>query len=147
MLRKAIILVLTMAAVGTGVLWIEACWTGGINRWGAFSWHGSTCVVRYQVASPGPTDEAGQRPWFWHGFGYKTYTWMDGRRHLVYFPPWVPVVIFAAYPFVSFVRGPVRRWRRRKRNLCVKCAYNLTANVSGVCPECGTELNHRLPGA
>ncbi|MBN1511055.1 MAG: hypothetical protein JXB13_03495 [Phycisphaerae bacterium] len=31
----------------------------------------------------------------------------------------------------------VRRW---KRGHCVNCGYNLTGNVSGVCPECGTPI-------
>jgi hypothetical protein len=26
----------------------------------------------------------------------------------------------------------------RRRGLCVECGYDLTANASGVCPECGT---------
>jgi hypothetical protein len=30
--------------------------------------------------------------------------------------------------------------RRRKLGLCLRCGYDLTANVSGVCPECGTEI-------
>lgn len=55
-------------------------------------------------------------------------------------PCWVAWVLFAAYPTLAFVRGPVRRWRRRRRGLCVRCGYNLTGNVSGVCPECGTEI-------
>lgn len=46
-------------------------------------------------------------------------------------------VTFAAYPMLVFVRGPLRRWRRRRRNLCIRCGYNLEGNVSGVCPECG----------
>jgi hypothetical protein len=37
-----------------------------------------------------------------------------------------------------------RRKRRRDRliaaNVCVKCGYNLIANTSGVCPECGTPV-------
>ena len=35
---------------------------------------------------------------------------------------------------------PLTGWRRRRREqrgLCVRCGYNLTGNVSGVCPECG----------
>jgi hypothetical protein len=28
--------------------------------------------------------------------------------------------------------------RRRSRGLCLACGYDLTANVSGTCPECGT---------
>ena len=41
----------------------------------------------------------------------------------------------------------VRRWRvrspeevrsdRRRKGLCLSCGYDLTGNVSGVCPECG----------
>lgn len=34
-------------------------------------------------------------------------------------------------------------WRRRRRprpGVCGKCAYDLTGNVSGVCPECGTPI-------
>jgi len=49
-------------------------------------------------------------------------------------------ILMAAYPTLAFIRGPVRRHRRRKRGLCVKCAYNLTGNVSGTCPECGTKV-------
>jgi hypothetical protein len=52
-------------------------------------------------------------------------------------PLWLPFVLFAAYPTIAFVRGPLRRYRRRKRGLCVKCGYDLTGNVSGVCSECG----------
>ena len=54
-------------------------------------------------------------------------------------PLWVPFLIFAAYPTVALVRGPLRRCRRRRKGLCVECGYDLTGNVSGVCPECGTE--------
>ncbi len=45
--------------------------------------------------------------------------------------------LFAIYPTIAFIRGPLRRWRRRRRGLCLKCGYNLEGNVSGVCPECG----------
>ena len=31
-------------------------------------------------------------------------------------------------------------WRTREPWSCVKCEYNLTGNVSGVCPECGTPV-------
>jgi hypothetical protein len=35
---------------------------------------------------------------------------------------------------------PFRRWRRRRKNQCVHCGYDLNGNVSGVCPECGTKV-------
>jgi hypothetical protein len=46
--------------------------------------------------------------------------------------------LFAAYPTAALIRGPMRRWKRRRNGLCINCGYNLTGNVSGVCPECGT---------
>jgi hypothetical protein len=33
-----------------------------------------------------------------------------------------------------------RRSRRRPSNRCPRCGYDLTGNVSGVCPECGKEV-------
>ena len=52
-------------------------------------------------------------------------------------PLWLPLALFSATPTVALIRGPLRRYRRRKRGLCLKCGYNLTGNVSGRCPECG----------
>ena len=34
----------------------------------------------------------------------------------------------------------LRRILRRKRDLCVKCAYDLKGAEHEVCPECGTEV-------
>lgn len=53
------------------------------------------------------------------------------------FPLWAPFLAFAAFPGLAFIRGPLRRWRRRRRGLCVKCGYDLTGNTTGTCPECG----------
>jgi hypothetical protein len=46
------------------------------------------------------------------------------------------------YPLLLILRGPIRRWERRRRGLCINCGYNLTGNESGVCPECGTGVSH-----
>ncbi|MCK4659079.1 MAG: hypothetical protein KAV82_06110 [Phycisphaerae bacterium] len=35
--------------------------------------------------------------------------------------------------------------RRRRPGFCWRCGYNLTGNVSGICPECGTPI--AKPGA
>jgi len=50
-------------------------------------------------------------------------------------------LVLSAYPTIAFVRGPLRCWRRRRHGLCLKCGYNLTGNLSGVCPECGTKVD------
>lgn len=34
----------------------------------------------------------------------------------------------------------LRRLRQESSNPCRKCSYNLTGNVSGICPECGTPI-------
>jgi hypothetical protein len=59
-------------------------------------------------------------------------------RVSVRFPLWPLPLLFAIYPTIVLIRGPLRRRRRRKRGLCIRCGYDLTGNVSGVCPECAT---------
>ncbi|UCE58442.1 MAG: hypothetical protein JSU63_13480 [Phycisphaerales bacterium] len=78
------------------------------------------------------------------GFGYGKsaapyYSWIT--RQVFMFPLWFPVVVFAAYPLLLLWRRPIRGWRRRRRGLCAECAYDLTGNLSGVCPECGTAIS------
>ena len=55
-------------------------------------------------------------------------------------PFWLPAVLLFAYPIVAYYRGPRRRQRWRDKGLCLHCAYDLTGNVSGICPECGEQL-------
>lgn len=50
------------------------------------------------------------------------------------------LAVLAAYPVFAFTRGPFRRWRRRRKGLCLNCGYDLTGNVTGVCSECGVEV-------
>jgi len=58
----------------------------------------------------------------------------------VYIYFWWPFLLCSIYPAIAFIRGPFRRYRRRKKGLCLNCGYNLTGNVSGVCPECGGKI-------
>jgi hypothetical protein len=60
----------------------------------------------------------------------------------IWVPLWFLSVIFGLFPLISFVRGPFRRWRHRHRREghCEKCDYDLTGNLSGVCPECGIPI-------
>jgi hypothetical protein len=67
--------------------------------------------------------------------------WRDATLYYVCFPTWSAAVILGVFPAWAFVTGPLRRWRRRRKGLCVRCGYNLTGNVSGVCPECGNEVD------
>jgi len=60
-------------------------------------------------------------------------------------PFWFPSAVIWIYPCTAFLRGPLRRWRRRRKGLCVRCAYNLRGNISGICPECGKPLRSGGP--
>jgi hypothetical protein len=44
---------------------------------------------------------------------------------------------FGAGALMPMMFGVVRRRLRRTKSLCTQCGYDLTGNVSGVCPECG----------
>jgi len=55
-------------------------------------------------------------------------------------PLWSPFILFATYPTISFIRGPLRRYRRRRKGLCIQCGYNLRGNTTGICSECGMEI-------
>ena len=56
---------------------------------------------------------------------------------------WAPLILFAIYPTIAFTRGLLRRYRRRRKGLCLKCGYDLTGNVTGVCSECGQPIGER----
>ena len=62
----------------------------------------------------------------------------DTFVHAVVFPRGFTFFALAAYPTIAFIRGPLRRYRRRKRGLCVMCGYDLRGSP-GRCPECGSE--------
>lgn len=55
-----------------------------------------------------------------------------------FFLPILLAVGLSVYPAVVFIRGPLRRYRRRKRGLCLTCGYDLRGSP-GRCPECGYE--------
>lgn len=52
---------------------------------------------------------------------------------LLKIPLWMPFTLFATYPTIVFIRGPLRRYRRRRKGLCIYCGYNLTGNTTGIC--------------
>ncbi|GJM24132.1 MAG: hypothetical protein DHS20C16_05470 [Phycisphaerae bacterium] len=58
----------------------------------------------------------------------------------VTFPLWCPLLLFAANPIFAFIRGPLRRRARRKRNQCIQCGYSLIGLTEQRCPECGTAV-------
>ena len=68
----------------------------------------------------------------------KTRVGSPNRHSELSVPTLFLLALLGAYPTYVIVRS----WRaspkrRRRRGLCLKCAYDLTGNESGVCPECG----------
>jgi hypothetical protein len=76
------------------------------------------------------------------GFGY---TMVADNRYQAgtfidrefYAPVWSVLLLALIYPCIKAIRY-IRRSLRPKPGHCHHCGYNLTGNVSGVCPECGT---------
>ena len=121
MIRKSVNAVLVLAAVTVAILWCIACLAG--TSW---SWHyyekgelyGAIWVATDATISLCVSLNPHEVRW-------------------IHLPGSLVLLLLALYPTITFVRGPLRRYRRREKGCCLKCGYNLTGNVSGVCPECG----------
>ena len=55
----------------------------------------------------------------------------------------VGAVVGVVSYFVTWKRGEAKERARQGR--CLKCGYDLTGNISGVCPECGTAVEQPEP--
>jgi hypothetical protein len=84
--------------------------------------------------------------------------WPEGIWTLYFEPLWT-LVLYLAFAPVGLGMDKVLDARRRfSLGYCRACGYNLTGNVSGVCPECGSTVpqgavsdqqsavNHPAPG-
>jgi hypothetical protein len=82
----------------------------------------------------------------WAGFYYRGVAVPFNHREGLFsvqtwrLPFWSVALLSLLYPTVTFLCGPYRRHRRRKKGLCLQCGYSLKGNVSGVCPECGEQI-------
>ena len=152
--RKAIIVVLTLAAVGVTVGSIVGD-PKRLYRWDVSDQQAVGCnqrihsltLIYFKVGDP--SKPVIRRSWGGCGFSRVHFyrqpqnvyssTWYGA-----YCPSWLLAILFAAYPTIAFIRKPLRRRReRRRKGLCLTCGYDLTGNVSGVCPECGTKVELR----
>ena len=61
--------------------------------------------------------------------------WLPGATFVVV-PLWMPILLLVVITCAIYLGGDARRRTRWPR--CVRCGYDLTGNVSGRCPECGT---------
>jgi hypothetical protein len=72
--------------------------------------------------------------WYWLPNNY----WLYGPANALRIPLWIPAAA-ATIPAIIL-------WRRKRPQVgnCPTCGYNLTGNVSGICPECGSETENRI---
>ena len=179
MIRKTIIVMLTLGAVGTGAITfpILAALQQDDWSWCSASWRNTIVIVHrhglgilHDRIIPGqvPDQVGGARmarkweemresgqltpstvsfidsfaPRGFFGARWGTYQVVQAddllrvSRSTCYFRFWLISTILGAYPTLAFIRGPLRRYRRRKRGLCVTCGYDLRGSP-GRCPECG----------
>lgn len=104
--------------------------------WGRFRFGGSSDGYFYSLA--------GYRLGFWR---YTPDFIMEGKKpfaidqnqsviahHLLFrFPLWLPLGLFGVCTGFMWLRDR----RKMPHGCCSQCGYDLTANTSGVCPECG----------
>ena len=183
MIRKAVIVVLTLGAVSNALLWcvctvphrpgprdmaLRGYWTSdpylirgcivsaslsyrlANRRWNEAFWSSDVGIFRITCYSPHKCTSSFARHSYaryreFGGFGFNSglTCCAKGRLGISFsadVPLWASSVFLATYPTIAFIRGPLRRWRRRKRGECVNCGYNLTGNVTGVCSECGMRI-------
>ena len=138
MIRKAVIVLLTLCALVILLLgWVsrnDISMLGPRQIITSFDFAGWSLNLAWATSA----SRGVSREWAFGGFAYY-YGIFDGAT-VVHIPLWIFAALFATYPAVAFIRGPLRRWRRRKRGWCLKCGYDLTGNETGVCSECGTKI-------
>jgi hypothetical protein len=81
----------------------------------------------------------------------KILMWIDGVESSQWMPTirWYDAAVFVKVPLhvlllMSIVPTGLLWWRDRftPPGCCPHCGYDLTGNVSGRCPECGTAIKH-----
>lgn len=152
-IRKTIILLLTLAALGSAALWLRgwmeplsyhhrgSCSTCSVHAQDGyldFTWNND----RASHARGARTVENVHRLFAGFGVRWVIMQYPRGKRVVdtfrVIIPLWFPLLLFGAYPTLVLVTKPFRRRRRPGR--CPTCDYDLTGNVTGICPECGEKL-------
>jgi hypothetical protein len=88
------------------------------------------------IFAPAPDPETF---WYRHNFASVNIHWSWWTYVGFLVPHWLVAALLTILPIVSF-----RRYRHGTAHgaghPCAHCGYDLTANTSGICPECGTPV-------
>ncbi|MCC6359323.1 MAG: hypothetical protein IT450_11325 [Phycisphaerales bacterium] len=68
--------------------------------------------------------------------GSSAYYSPNSTQRIAIVPAWTPPLILFGLACLLLIR-----WCKPAPNTCRSCGYNLTGNVSGRCPECGSPLH------
>jgi len=89
------------------------------------------------IFSPTPDPETF---WYRHNFAFVNIHWSWWTYVGFLVPHWLVAVLLAVLPIISLRRHWHMSARGAAHPACSDCGYNLTANTSGVCPECGAPI-------
>ncbi len=138
---------LVLVAIALSFRWIVGWWDPGYRVYVYFQ-HGMLGCNPYWAPSGTPLDTL---PWYgaFHAYHPPAYVPWQMLPSIDFSVPsqWrvrVPLhlSLLVLLPVVAYPLLPrtIRRYRL-KRGLCVGCGYDLTGNITGVCPECGVPID------
>lgn len=123
----------TWFEVRDGAIWLFVILSRDVEVNNAFRY------VAWRATDPRPIEFLG----FTFGTGRVVITDSARRVGCVFYragaPVWPFFLPLATWALWRTYCVALRR-RRKKEGLCFNCTYNLTGNVSGICPECGTAI-------
>jgi hypothetical protein len=135
------------SSIESGVIWIRYGATLSPNRVDnatgrLFPVRRTPLALAWHVDQKTGIARSGTGLWDWHLS--KMEQVYDGggtydRFRYATFPAWSLILLCSGMPMWYALRT-LRRRNRKKRNYCSRCGYNLTGNISGTCPECGSPV-------
>jgi hypothetical protein len=130
------------------VFWFHSRWTDKDRVPMFFLWHevGVATVGIWSVPWDKYEDEYAREGSYWR---VPTFNPARDLRDVSFgfnggcltFPYWMLAMTLSVLPVMVFGPPLLRRLKPPRPGHCLQCSYNLTGNVSGVCPECGKPIS------
>ena len=129
---------LSAAAMVSVILFVAALACAVVQR------HCSSYAELLHIRAPAPVHEA---LFVWDGPSNSLLVLWDplvpgeyGPSKSVAIHAWIVFTSLAILPLVRIALFVWHRKRRPSTTRCARCSYDLTGNISGICPECGTKV-------